>query len=68
MGDFLFQNEYKSEIASVDFGRDAKRIEEDVNTWVANKTNNQITKLLSGDTVNEDVNLAILNAIYFKGM
>ena len=38
-----------------------------VNNWVADKTNNKITKLVSADDVDERTRLILVNAIYFKG-
>lgn len=36
-----------------------------INSWVANKTNNQITKLV--DSVSPQTQLILLNAVSFKG-
>ena len=38
-----------------------------VNNWIAEKTNDKITELLSADDVNERTRLILVNAIYFKG-
>jgi len=63
----LMKEKYESEIESVNFETDCKKIEGDVNTWIAKKTNHMIPKLLSEGTLAEDTILVILNAIHFKG-
>ena len=51
----------------MDFTKDARTTEQNVNSWVARKTNNMIPKLLPDGTLDEDTLLVLLNAIYFKG-
>ncbi|XP_003737604.1 serpin B9 [Galendromus occidentalis] len=60
------KTKYKAEIDSVDFTRSAKEIEDQINTWVANKTNKRIPKLISENSLKPDHILVLLNAIYFK--
>ena len=50
----------------MDFARDPRGIEDAVNSWVAEKTNNKIQKLLSGN-VTRYTDLILLNAVYFQG-
>ncbi|CAG5018391.1 unnamed protein product [Parnassius apollo] len=38
-----------------------------INKWVESKTNEKIKDLLSGDSLNSDSRLVLVNALYFKG-
>ncbi|KAM3728003.1 Heterochromatin-associated protein MENT [Dirofilaria immitis] len=40
---------------------------QEVNNWVSEKTNNKIIELMTGDNINEDTVMLLLNAIYFNG-
>lgn len=37
------------------------------NNWVSNQTKGQITKILDGDSTEDDAKMLLLNAIHFKG-
>lgn len=63
----LLQEKYESEVEIVNFATDSKKIEGEVNEWVASKTNDMIKQLLSPGTLAADTVLVLLNAIYFKG-
>lgn len=39
-----------------------------INNWIASKTDNQITKLLSSDSISENTQMVLVNAVYFKGL
>ena len=67
-GAVRLQTKYDSEIESVNFELDAKKIEGDVNHWVSEKTNGMIKKLLQDGTFDKDTRLVIVTASYFKGM
>ncbi|KAF8562661.1 hypothetical protein P879_12054 [Paragonimus westermani] len=45
---------------------EAKR--QHINTWTSENTGQKITELLPTDAVNQDTVLALVNALYFKGM
>jgi serine protease inhibitor len=54
---------YGAEIQSLDFS--SPRASEKINGWVAEKTNNRITKIVDG--IDGSAILFLINAIYFKG-
>ena len=58
-------NKFKSEIENIDFEKTTAAA--DMNQWVADKTHNKITDLISQKDLNEDSRLMIINAMYFKG-
>ncbi|XP_021513446.1 serpin B6-like [Meriones unguiculatus] len=58
---------YGAELEELDFKSDTEQSRQHINTWVATKTEDKITKLLSPGTVNSDTLLVLVNAIYFKG-
>lgn len=63
--DFVNTNQtyYDAEVNSLDFSDPASL--DVINGWVANNTNNKITKILN--QLNPDDIMVLLNAIYFKG-
>ncbi|OQR66414.1 putative serpin-Z12-like [Tropilaelaps mercedesae] len=65
--DKLLKEKYESEVEIVNFAKDAAKIEGEVNTWVASKTNDMIKQLLCPGTLQADTVLVLLNAVYFKG-
>ncbi|MBD2577961.1 serpin family protein [Oscillatoria sp. FACHB-1406] len=56
---------YESEVAHLDF--DSPEAATIINRWVAEKTKNKITKLVSEETLRDSV-LILLNALYFMGI
>lgn len=64
--DFLDLNEtyFNAEVTPLDFGAPASLTR--INNWVAENTNNKITKIL--DAINPLDVMYLINAIYFKGM
>ncbi|XP_038189639.1 serpin B6-like [Arvicola amphibius] len=58
---------YEAEMEELDFKGDTEQSRQHINTWVAKKTEDKITELLSPGTVNSDTLLVLVNAIYFKG-
>lgn len=63
--DLLSEN-YAAGLRSLDFA-DAQNAAELINQWAAENTNEKITDIASPDMFNADVNLALTNAVYFKG-
>ncbi|XP_055950489.1 serpin B6-like [Argiope bruennichi] len=59
------QEFYRAVVKDVDFGREAPRIVEEINSFVREKTNGKIEKLL--DELSPSTVLVLLNAVYFKG-
>lgn len=51
----------------LDFLKAAEETRKHINTWVANKTEGEITELLSPNSVSPQSPLVLVNAIYFKG-
>ncbi|XP_075826055.1 serpin B6-like isoform X2 [Microtus pennsylvanicus] len=58
---------YEAEMEELDFKGDTEQSRQHINTWVAKKTEDKITELLSRESVNPDTLLVLVNAIYFKG-
>ncbi|XP_038189477.1 serpin B6-like [Arvicola amphibius] len=58
---------YEAEMEELDFKGDTEQSRQHINTWVAKKTEDKITELLSRDSLNSDTLLVLVNAIYFKG-
>ncbi|CAO2595705.1 Serpin B6, partial [Lemmus lemmus] len=58
---------YEAGMEELDFKGDTEQSRQQINTWVAKKTEGKITELLSPGTVNSDTLLVLVNAIYFKG-
>ena len=63
--DFLSVNKnyYNAEVRPLDFGDPASA--NTINHWVAEKTNDKITKVI--DAISDDQVMFLINAIYFKG-
>ncbi len=64
--DFLNINKtiYDAEVSKLNFGSPAAV--ETINDWVANKTNDKITKII--ESLSPDDRMVLLNAIYFNGI
>uniref|UniRef100_A0A8C7B9R9 Serpin B6 n=3 Tax=Neovison vison TaxID=452646 RepID=A0A8C7B9R9_NEOVI len=58
---------YQAEMEELDFHTAAEESRTHINTWVAERTEGQITELLSPGSVDPMTNLILVNAIYFKG-
>uniref|UniRef100_A0A1B6EN40 Serpin domain-containing protein n=1 Tax=Cuerna arida TaxID=1464854 RepID=A0A1B6EN40_9HEMI len=59
---------FNDEIEMVDFsGRGLARAVDRINSWVAQKTNNNIQNMVSADGINPGTQLILANAAYFKG-
>lgn len=59
-------NYYSSQIEPMDFTKSEEAANE-INEWIANKTNNKIKDLISPSLLNELTRIILVNAIYFKG-
>ncbi|XP_020033581.1 serpin B6 isoform X2 [Castor canadensis] len=58
---------YQAEMEELDFVGATEESRKHINTWVAKKTEDKITELLSPGSVNPSTGLVLVNAIYFKG-
>jgi len=63
----LVKQQYESEVELVDFANNGDKITDDVNAWVAGKTDNMIKALLAKGILKPLTVLVLLNAVYFKG-
>ena len=62
----ILKENFASEIIhTVNFSKPNEAVSE-INRWVANRTNNLITDLLSAGSVNQDTLLVLSNTVYFK--
>ena len=59
-------NKFNSKIFSENFATNSHKATENINRWVADKTNGKIEKLLEND-LDSMTMIVLLNAIYFKG-
>nr|XP_003703429.2 PREDICTED: antichymotrypsin-2-like isoform X1 [Megachile rotundata]XP_012141559.1 PREDICTED: antichymotrypsin-2-like isoform X1 [Megachile rotundata] len=57
---------YQSEVLTMDFESKADATNE-INQWIKTKTNNKISNLISEDSIDDDMKLIMINAIYFNG-
>ncbi|XP_076429244.1 serpin B9 [Peromyscus maniculatus bairdii] len=58
---------YHSELEQLSFIKAAEESRKHINTWVSEQTEGKIPELLSGDSVNSETRLVLVNALYFKG-
>ena len=58
---------YGAELAQVDFISAAETSRKEINTWVAEQTNDKIKDLIPQGAVDSLTRLVLTNAIYFKG-
>ncbi|KAF7480304.1 Hypothetical predicted protein [Marmota monax] len=61
------QKFYQAEMEELDFLNATEESRKHINTWVAKKTEDKITELLSPGSLNTNTKLVLVNAIYFKG-
>ncbi|RXP59383.1 serpin family protein [Lutibacter sp. HS1-25] len=59
-------NKYSSDFKQTEFAN-TKQAVSDINYWVADKTNQRITNMVSPTDINSETKLMISNAVYFKG-
>ena len=69
MPDFVAINEeaYNSPLQKVNFVSNPESSRQEINTWVANKTEQRIKDLIPPGAITIDTRLVLTNAIYFKG-
>lgn len=58
---------YGAELAPVGFRRQPEAARNEINTFVENKTEDKIQKLIPADAITPQTILILVNAIYFKG-
>ncbi|XP_004847833.1 serpin B6 [Heterocephalus glaber] len=58
---------YEAEMEELDFMHATEESRKHINSWVAKKTEDKITEVLSSGTVSPSTSLVLVNAIYFKG-
>ena len=61
----ILKENFASEIHNVNFSSPNEAVSE-INSWVANRTNNLVTELLSTGSVNQETLLVLSNTVYFK--
>ena len=61
----ILKENFASEIHNVNFSNPTQAVTE-INSWVANQTNNLVTDLLSSSSVNQETLLVLSNTVYFK--
>lgn len=54
-------------VRGLDFG-DTEHVASSINTWVANNTNDKITKMIDASDIDANTVMYLINAIYFKGL
>jgi len=60
-------NNFDASVQQVNFVADGPQITDQINEWVANKTDGMIPNLLSPGTLNPSTKLTLVDAIYFNG-
>ena len=63
----VLESAYRAVINLVDF-RDRDAACAAINRWVENHTKRRIRELMSPELLNDDTRLALVNAVYFKGL
>ncbi|MCC7477795.1 serpin family protein [bacterium] len=58
---------YCSQAASMDFRNNAESSRQEINKWVADRTNDRIKDLFQEGVIRPDTKMVLANAIYFKG-
>ncbi|MBZ8180150.1 serpin family protein [Oscillatoria salina] len=63
----LIKNNYKAPIAEVDFTSKSEDVRQQINAWIAQETQNQITDFISEGALNSETRLVLTNAVSFQG-
>jgi serpin B len=64
----ITRDQYGAPFAEADFQGAAEEARAAINRWVEEKTADRIQGLFAPGTINSDTRLALVNAIYFKGL
>ncbi|KAK4278188.1 hypothetical protein QN277_016069 [Acacia crassicarpa] len=65
--DEVVKNVYRSQIEQVDFVNKAEEVAHEINSWVKNATNGLIREILPSGSIDQETELVLANALYFKG-
>lgn len=60
-------NNFDSDLTPTYFGKPALAAQ-NINSWIASKTNDKIDKLVSPDDLSGNTQMVMVNAVYFKGL
>lgn len=63
----LIQKDYDAEAQTVDFANQPFVAQNEINSWVAEKTDGKIENLIAPGQLTQETRLVLCNAIYFKG-
>lgn len=59
---------FGDELIKVDFKSNPSAVRNGINDWVSNTTRGHIRDFLPEDSITEDTDLVLANAVYFKGL
>nr|XP_012222669.1 PREDICTED: thiamine transporter 2-like [Linepithema humile] len=59
---------FGDQLQVTDFRTNPEEVRNRINNWVSNMTKNHIRDLLPPDSITEDTDLVLANAVYFKGL
>lgn len=59
---------FNDELEKTDFETNPAAVRDVINQWVSNKTKQHIRDLLPANSIGEDTDLVLVNAVYFKGL
>lgn len=63
----LIRDYFSSDVKCLDFASAAENSRQEINQWVANKTENKIKELIPTGCLDSLTELVLVNAIYFRG-
>ncbi|XP_046831114.1 serine protease inhibitor 88Ea-like isoform X3 [Vespa crabro] len=59
---------FSDQLVKIDFKSNPLAVRNSINDWVSNTTRGHIRDLLPEDSITEDTDLVLANAVYFKGL
>lgn len=59
---------FNQQLEKTDFRTNPSAVKDRINDWVSNVTRGHIRDLLSADSITENTDLVLANAVYFKGL
>ncbi len=62
----LIQTHYEGATYKLDF-KETSGVSKRINSWVSEKTNGKISKIIDASSIKDDIGLLVTNAIYFLG-